>query len=92
MRDALLADLRAAIAPQAVVAIGAALAILARALCGRTWLAGEDFTVADLDVAGVLSPSRTEHLDLAPHPNVAAWLARCYDRPAAVETRRRYPA
>ena len=90
MRDALLAELRAAIAPHAAVAIAAALAILDRALAGRAWLVGEAFSVADLNVAGVLSPSRAGRLDLAPYPDVAAWLARCYDRPAAVATRRRY--
>ena len=28
------------------------------------WLVGEDFTVGDLNVAAVLSPSRTAHIDL----------------------------
>jgi glutathione S-transferase len=82
MRDALLADLRAAIA--------AALTVLERALADRIWLIGGSFTVADLNVAAVLSPSRAEHLDLAPYPSVAAWLARCYARPAALATRARF--
>ena len=67
-----------------------ALATLERALTGREWLAGARFTVADLNVAAVLSPSRSEHLDLAPYPGVAAWLARCYARPAALAVRGRF--
>jgi glutathione S-transferase len=90
MRDALLAEVRAAIADHVGPVIAAALATLERALENRSWLIGETFTVADLNVAAVLSPSRAEHLDLAPYPNAAAWLARCYARPAAVETRRRF--
>lgn len=90
MRDALLADLRAAMAERVSPIIAAALAVLERALAGRTWLVGDGFTVADLNVAAVLSPSRAEHLDLMPYPNVAAWLARCYARPAARATRARF--
>ena len=90
MRDALLPSLRAALAQHTAPMIAAALATLNRALDGRSWLVGEAFTVADLNVACVLSPSRAAHLDLASYPNVAAWLARCYARPAAVATRARF--
>jgi glutathione S-transferase len=90
MRDALLADLRAVIAEATRPAVAAALSTLDRALEGRQWLLGEAFTVADLNVAAVLSPSRAEHLDLTPYPSVADWLACCYARPAAVATRARF--
>jgi glutathione S-transferase len=70
--------------------IEGALATLDRGLAGRDWVAADWFTVADLNVAGVLSPSRTAQLDLAGHLNVSAWLARCYDRPAARVTRARF--
>ena len=56
----------------------------------RTWLLGERFSVADLNVAGVLSPSRTTQMDLTPHPHVAAWIERCYARPAAQKVRARW--
>jgi glutathione S-transferase len=92
MRDALLADLRAAVAPHAARVIDVALATLERALAGREWLIEASFTVADLNVAAVLSPSRSSHLDLAPYPRVTAWLARCYARPAAVAARARFDA
>ena len=90
MRDELLLGLRTALGEHTAPLIAAALATLDRALGDRDWLVGERFSVADLNVAAVLSPSRSAHLDLTPFPNVADWLARCYARPAAVETRRRY--
>jgi glutathione S-transferase len=72
--------------------LGGALATLDRALAGRDWLVGETFSVADLNVAGVISPSRIADLDLTVWPNVAAWWARCYARPAAASARQRYAA
>ena len=71
-------------------AAAAALATLERALAGRTWLVGQAFSVADFNVAAVLSPSRTAHLDLQPYPSIGGWLQRCYARPAAVAARARF--
>jgi len=90
MRDARLAALRAASASAAQAEIDRALALLDRTLTGREWLLGDSFGVGDLNVAGVLSPSRASRLDLAPYPALGAWLERCYARPAAVETRQRF--
>jgi glutathione S-transferase len=90
MRDARLADLRGAMVEHTQPEVARSLATLDLALAERPWLLGEAFTVADLNVAAVLSPSRAEHLDLKPHPKVAGWLARCYARPAAIATRRRF--
>jgi glutathione S-transferase len=45
------------------------------------WLAGDDFSVADLNVAGALF--RGLSMDLSRWPAVAEWLARCWARPAA---------
>jgi glutathione S-transferase len=89
MGDSLLADLHAAIAEHVPPVIAASLATLERALGGRFWLVGETFTVADLNVAAVLSPSRAKHLDLRPYPKIADWLQRCYARPAAIAARGR---
>src|SRR5271167_1469660 len=61
-RDARLSDLRNAAGPHAAAAVQSALATLDRALTGRDWLLGGAFTVADLNVAAVLSPSRSQHL------------------------------
>ena len=89
-QDALLVNLRAAAADEGRKATARALSVLDRALAGGGCLVADAFSVADLNVAGVLSPSRASHLDLDPYPDVRAWLGRCYGRPAAVETRRRY--
>jgi glutathione S-transferase len=91
-RDAALAPARAALGDHAEAAIARALAVLERALAERAWLLGAHFTVADLNVAGVLSPSRAEHLELAPVPRVRDWLARCYGRPAATAARNLFAA
>jgi glutathione S-transferase len=89
-RDALLADLRAVIAARADAVIQRALEVLDAALGEKPWLVASHFTVADLNVAAVLSPSRAAQLDLSTHDQTRAWLGRCYERPAAVETRRRF--
>jgi glutathione S-transferase len=77
-------------APHAAVVIAAGLATLERVLACQAWLRGPTFGVADLNVAAVLSPSRAQHLDFAAYRAVRDWLARCYARPAAIETRRRF--
>lgn len=76
--------------PELVELAAVELSKLDGVLAGRTWLLGDTFSVADLNVAGVLSPSRTGQMDLTPHPHVAAWLERCYSRPAAQKIRARY--
>jgi glutathione S-transferase len=51
---------------------------------GRETLLGGPFSVAGLNVASVLSlGAKLGVVDLAPTPNVQAWLARCTARPAA---------
>jgi glutathione S-transferase len=47
----------------------------------QQYLLGPDFTVADLNVAAVIS--RAIDMDLSAVPNLKAWLARCLERPAA---------
>ena len=56
-------------------------------LADRDYLVGEDFTVADLNVASVLSWSRMARVDLSDHANVDEWLGRCLARDAAVRAR-----
>jgi len=88
--DSPLATARPAIAPLEAATVRRALGVLDAVLAIRPWLAAGEFSVADLNVAAVLSPSRSQHLDLAPFPHVKVWLALCYGRPAALETRRRF--
>lgn len=58
------------------------LGVLDAALDGRSWLVGDGFGVADLNVASVLVWAPLAGIDLAATPHVAAWLARCTARPA----------
>jgi glutathione S-transferase len=46
-------------------------------------LLGNDFTVADLNVASILSWARPAQIDMAPFPKAAEWLKNCAERPAA---------
>jgi len=88
--NAHLAVIRTGAGDAAAPVIQTALETLGRALSSQAWLVGDHFSVADLNVAGVLSPSRAAHLPLGDHPLVGAWLARCYARPAARTTRARF--
>jgi glutathione S-transferase len=63
---------------------------LNQALSGRRWLIDDHFTVADLNLAGVLSPSRANGLDLTGYPDLRRWLDACYARPTARAVRQRY--
>lgn len=56
--------------------------VIEGALAGRPYLLGEAFSVADLNVASVLSWASLAGLDLSPTPNLAGWLGRCLARPA----------
>jgi len=67
---------------EALKVIAGPFRVLDAALADRPFLLGEDFTVADLNVAAVIS--RAIDMDLAATPNVGAWLRRCLERPAAV--------
>jgi len=76
--------------PQAEMWVHKALEVLDRHLSTRDWLCAAHFTVGDLNVAGVLSPSRASVCNLSRYNHVSGWLARCYERPAAIRTRERY--
>lgn len=60
----------------------APLKVLDGALAGKTYLVGDTFTVADLNVAAVLMLAPLAKLDLSGAANVQAWLGRCTSRPA----------
>jgi glutathione S-transferase len=53
---------------------------------GKTqWLAGPEFSLADLNVASALY--RALSVDLGKWPNLQGWLNRCWERPAAKRAR-----
>jgi glutathione S-transferase len=66
---------------EALKVIAAPFKVLDGALAARPYLLGDEFTVADLNVAAVVS--RAIDMDLAATPHVGDWLRRCLDRPAA---------
>lgn len=63
------------------------LAMLDGALAQNPYLLGERFTLADLNVACVMSLNRIGVIDMTKFPHVAAWAKRCHDRPAAADVR-----
>src|SRR5262249_48326263 len=78
----------AAKADDAVRRFGKPLAVLESALAGREYLVGAGFSVADLNVASLLSSASLARLDLSAAPRVQAWLGRCLARPAFERARR----
>ena len=58
------------------------LKVLDAALSGGDWLVGEDFSVADLNVASVMHLMKMIDLNYAEHANVQRWADACYARPA----------
>lgn len=56
----------------------------------REWLSSDHFTVSDFNVACVLSPSRTQSLEMDRHTRTKYWLERCYGRPAAKAVRAKF--
>jgi glutathione S-transferase len=89
--DVTVAGLRAAIDENIQSATEPAIRTLNTALTHEPRLIGEHFTVGDINVAGVLSPSRAKKIDLRHYAHVCEWLERCYSRPAAVRIRRSFP-
>ncbi|RVT41943.1 glutathione S-transferase family protein [Sphingobium algorifonticola] len=58
-------------------------AVLDGWLTDRRYILGDRFTVADLNVAAVLSLVRLCGLPVEPYPAMSQWLGGCLDRPAA---------
>jgi glutathione S-transferase len=71
------ADLR----DEALGVLAAPFAVLDAAVSKAPYLLGPDFTVADLNVAAVIS--RAVDMDLSAWPHLKNWLFRCLERPAA---------
>jgi glutathione S-transferase len=63
------------------------LAAMNAALHGHDWLAGDRFTVADLNVASILNAAISADIWFDDHPAVSDWLRRCYARPSAKDQR-----
>jgi glutathione S-transferase len=72
-----------AAADQAEKSLAQPLGVLDGALGRAACLLGEQFTVADLNVASILAWVRPAQVDVAPFPRMADWLKNCAERPAA---------
>ena len=66
---------------EALKVLAAPFKVLDAAVATQPHLLGSEFTVADLNVAAVIS--RAIDMDLSAVPNLKAWLTRCLERPAA---------
>jgi glutathione S-transferase len=74
-------------AVQAVAAVQGPLKVLDGALKGREYLFGKDFTIADLNLSGILSFAMLAKLDLTAAPTAQAWLQKCLGREAFKKAR-----
>ena len=70
-----------ALREEALKVIASPFKVLDAAVVQQSYLLGNEFTVADLNVAAVIS--RAVDMDLSAWPHLKVWLARCLDRPAA---------
>jgi glutathione S-transferase len=87
-RVAMPADKRdAALADRAESALSKPFGVLEAHLANRPYIAGERFTVVDINVASVLAWAAPAKELMASHPKVADWLKRCQDRPAQQKVR-----
>jgi len=75
------AERDAALREEALKILAGPFKVLDAALSQQSYLVGDDFTVADLNVAAVIS--RAVDMDLAAVPGLRSWLTRCLERPAA---------
>jgi glutathione S-transferase len=71
----------AALREKALGVLAAPFKVLDAAVSKNPYLLGPDFTVADLNVAAVIS--RAVDMDLSGWPDMKNWLRRCLERPAA---------
>jgi len=66
----------------------APLKVLDDQLKGREYLLGKDFSIADLNVAAVLSFAPLVKLDMSATPAAQAWLQKCLGREANLRVRK----
>ena len=87
-RVAMPADKRdTALAEQAEKRLAVPFAALNAHLAGRPYIAGDRFTVVDVNVASVLAWAQSSRALTEQFPQVADWLKRCLDRPAQQKVR-----
>jgi glutathione S-transferase len=75
-------------AQQAAEKLKAPLKVLDDQLAKGEYLLGKDFTMADLNVAAVLSFAQLAKVDLSATPKTKAWLEKCLGREANQRVRK----
>ena len=81
------AQRRADVVASSKEALKAPLKVLNDQLSSREYLLGNDFTVADLNVASVVGLGAFVGVDFGPAPKAKAWLDKCNARPASAKAR-----
>ena len=71
------------VAEAGITRLQAPLGVLDRHLGNRKYVLGDQYTVADVNLASVLSWSTLVGVDLSTFPNLGRWLGDCTSRPAA---------
>lgn len=78
-----------AVVANAMTGLQRPLKVLDAQLADRAYLLGDGFTVADLNLAGVMNVMQMVKIDCSEHANVQRWLDACYDRPALARAQAR---
>lgn len=76
----------AAVAEQAFETLRRPLRVLEAQLGSAPFLLGQEFSLADLNVAAVAGVLLQTSFDFSPFPRVQAWMGQCFGRPAAQRT------
>ena len=76
-----------AVVSKAEAAVEKPLGVLDAHVSDREYLLGGDFTIADLNLAGVLSIAHFASFDISKFENAARWLSRCVGRPSFARAR-----
>jgi glutathione S-transferase len=72
---------------QSLEGLKAPLKVLDDSVKGHEYLLGSDFTIADLNVAAILSFAMLAKVDFGPTPAAGAWLNKCLGREANLRVR-----
>lgn len=75
-------DRNTALASAAEQYLSKPLKVLDDYLSGKTFLVADRFTIADINMAGILSYAQNADLDLTTYPNVVRYLGEILSRPA----------
>ena len=72
---------------QATKGLQRPLAVLDSVLADTPYLLGSEFSLADVNVAGVMDLLSSLRFDFSAQPNVGLWLERCQSRPSYAKTK-----